>query len=77
MKLHTNRRAQISNASIALQRQAMTGNAVLPETPAPPLNSIGPAIHDLEQPRLFDQSLLASPYAHESENLLDWLMSDF
>lgn len=78
MKLHTNRRGQISNASIALQQQAMTGNAVLPETLAFPLNSLRPAaIYDLEQPRIFDQSLLASPYTHESENLLDWLMPDF
>ncbi|CEJ61693.1 hypothetical protein PMG11_10216 [Penicillium brasilianum] len=62
---------------MALQQQAMTSNAVLPETPTSPLNSLRSVNLDSEQPRLFDQSLLASPYTHESDNLLDWLLPDF
>ncbi|KAB8258662.1 hypothetical protein BDV32DRAFT_151107 [Aspergillus pseudonomiae] len=78
MKLHQNRPAPSPTASIAHQQQQVaTSGAVLAETPAPPATSLGPPDYSLEQPRLFDQSLLANPYTQESENLLDWLMPDF
>ncbi|OGM49364.1 hypothetical protein ABOM_003500 [Aspergillus bombycis] len=79
MKLHANRPAQSPTARIAHQQQqaATGGGAALPGTLAPPETSLGPADYSLEPPRIFDQSLLASPYTQESENLLDWLMPDF
>ncbi|KAL5356429.1 hypothetical protein BJX96DRAFT_171605 [Aspergillus floccosus] len=78
MKLHTNRLAQIPTGSIAQQQHlAATGGAVPVGTSAPPSTFLEPANYAFDQPRLSDQSLIASPYTHESGNLLDWLMPDF
>ncbi|EAU30954.1 predicted protein [Aspergillus terreus NIH2624] len=83
MKLHTNRPGQIPTASPVQQQQqqqqhlAATGDAVPTGPSAPASTPLGPANYAFEQPRLFDQSLIASPYTHEWGNLLDWLMPDF
>lgn len=76
MKLHANRPAWNPPASNGQQQQAATGGAVAPGTPASPPTSLGPVDYSVEQTRLLDQSLLASPYSFGSENLLEWLIPD-
>ncbi|KAJ5394781.1 uncharacterized protein N7487_009084 [Penicillium crustosum] len=72
VKLH----AKGPTATVAQQRQTATAVAVLPTVPAFSPTSLGPAATSIEQPRIFDQSLLASPYTLESGNPFDWLIPD-